>query len=88
MIVSPSPESLNLPFQLETDFILPPFDLRCLVVEAAAEPMERTEEEEGGIKRGGEREEEETEVGVEAKEKRLRLRAAVVVPPAPILCRC
>lgn len=64
MIVSPSPESLKRPFQLETDFIFWPFDLRCLVVEAAAEPMEREVRA-----REGEKREVEVEVEVEGEAK-------------------
>ena len=51
VIVSPSPESLKRDFHEEMLFIFRPLDLRCLVVEAAAEPMERKEE--GEMKKRG-----------------------------------
>ena len=76
-VMVPSPDRKNLPFQDEMPFILRPLDLRCLVVEAAAEPIER---------RGKEREEGETR-----KKGRLRravVVAAVVVPAPLLLCSC
>lgn len=73
MIVSPSPDNLKRPFQLETDFILAPLDFLCFEVEAAADPMERRrrKEEEEGERREG-------EVEVEVEARRLRVAAAPV----------
>ena len=82
VMASPSPESLKRPFQLETDFIFWPLALRCLVAEAAAEPMERRAEgEERGQRRGGDGE---VEVGAAARKERGLPRTTA----APLLCCC
>ena len=83
VMASPSPESLKRPFQLETDFILRPLDLRCLVVEAAAEPMERTQ---GTGKRRGDGEEAGVAAAAGAKTETGLLRVVAAVPAAPLLC--